>query len=184
MNCAEEAGIKPDMIVGDMDSVEEARLSKYPAESIIRHPADKDYTDTELAMRLAQDRGCSEIWIIGGGGGRLDHLLGIRALFERDVFPARWITDKEDIYCIDSMKNEQLAMSNEQALLRSGKEMLVSVFPLGDGPWKAKSAGLKWPLDNLNWFRGFFGLSNIALDGKFIITAEQGRFMVIFNKII
>jgi thiamine pyrophosphokinase len=56
---------------------------------------------------------------------------------------------------------------------------LVSVFPLGDGPWKAESRGLRWPLDRLNWNRGFFGVSNLGEEACFSVRALEGRFMVI-----
>jgi thiamine pyrophosphokinase len=56
---------------------------------------------------------------------------------------------------------------------------IVSVFPLGAGPWRAKSDGLKWPLDDVSWDRGFAGISNVALKENFVIRAERGRFMVI-----
>jgi len=63
--------------------------------------------------------------------------------------------------------------------LKLEKGAVVSVFPLGEGEWKAKSIGLKWQLDGLRWDRSFFGLSNVAPDGDFSVTAEAGRFMVI-----
>jgi thiamine pyrophosphokinase len=171
---AEESGFKPAFIIGDMDSLDdESRLSVYPPERVIRYPHDKDYTDTELAFSLAVEKGCDDIWLIGGGGGRIDHLFAIRSLFEREHFPRRWITDAEDIYCIDS-KTEQNELS-----LNLKKGAVVSVFPLGSGPWKAASKGLKWPLDDLTWDRGFFGLSNVAVDGDFSVFAKAGRFFVI-----
>jgi len=171
---AEESGFKPAFVIGDMDSLDgDLRLSAYPPERVIRYPHDKDYTDTELAFSLALEKGCDDIWLIGGGGGRIDHLFAIRSLFERTVFPRRWITDAEDIFCIDS-KAEQNELS-----LNLEKGAAVSVFPLGPGPWKAISKGLKWPLDALSWDRGFFGLSNVAVNGDFSVKAELGRFMVI-----
>ena len=172
LDAAEDAGIKPAWITGDMDSLNNSgRLALYPPQNVIRHERDKDFTDTELAFSLALEKGCEEIWIIGGGGGRIDHLFGIRSLFERDTFPHRWITAENDIRCID--KNLRC---NDY---KTEKGDIVSVFPLGDGPWEAKSTGLKWPLDGLKWNRGFFGLSNIAIDGDFSITVYNGRFMVI-----
>jgi len=174
---AEEAGLWPHWLVGDMDSIDTvSRLEKYPPERIIYHKADKDYTDTELAFSLALEKGCGEVWIIGGGGGRIDHLFGIRSLFERDVFPSRWVTGGEDIRCIEAAP---VGTPLGELSLDIMAGALVSVFPLGGGPWKAKSSGLKWPLDNLSWSRGFFGLSNIAVKNKISITAEAGRFMVI-----
>ena len=176
---AEAAGLEPDWIIGDMDSLDSGdRLLRYPAGKVIRHPADKDFTDTELAFALLRENGCGIIWIMGGGGGRLDHLLGIRDLFERDYFPRRWITDGEDIRCIDGggpPADSGLAMD-----LASGA--VVSVFPLGSGPWEAESLGLKWPLGSAGWQRGFYGLSNVAVTGEVKISAGKGRFMIILEE--
>lgn len=171
---AEEAGIKPSFIIGDMDSLDLSRLAFYPPENVIRHEHEKDHTDTELAISLVQEKGCEEIWIIGGGGGeRIEHLFAIRALFEREIFPSRWITNGADIRSVDAEIHEKTLSCSLK------KDALVSVFPLGTGPWEAKSAGLKWPLEGVHWDHGFSGLSNVAQSGDFSITAEQGRFMVI-----
>jgi thiamine pyrophosphokinase len=172
---AEKAGITPDLVIGDMDSLDASRLSAYPPHSVMRYEHDKDYTDTELALQAVFEKSCNEIWIIGGGGGRIDHLLGIRSLFERAVFPRRWITESADIFCIDANADT----GRKTLSMKQKKGAPVSVFPLGDAPWEANSSGLKWPLAGLKWDRGFFGLSNIAPDGDFSITAQAGRFMVI-----
>jgi thiamine pyrophosphokinase len=179
LEAAEQAGFRPDWIVGDMDSLDDtARLEKYPQDRILRYTADKDYTDTELALSLLWEKGCDEIWLVGGGGGRTDHLFAIRSLFEREFFPARWITAADDIYCLEAVRETAQKLAGELSLSPVAGS-IVSVFPLGDGPWQVKSSGLKWPLDGVYWDRGFAGISNVARDGDFSIRAEQGRFMVI-----
>ncbi|MDR2068839.1 MAG: thiamine diphosphokinase [Spirochaetaceae bacterium] len=166
---AEDAGIYPDWIVGDMDSLTDlGRLKKYPAERILQYPEDKDYTDTELALGLLWHKGCEEIWLLGGGGGRIDHLFAIRSLFERDPSPVRWITAEDDIHAVTGTLSRDLPPGS-----------LVSVFPLGAGPWKVESRGLRWPLDDQPWTPGFFGISNIAQEGIFSIQVTAGRFLVI-----
>ena len=178
LEAAQKAGIKPDWIIGDMDSLKDSSsLASYPFQNIICYPHDKDFTDTELAFLLAVEKHCDEIWIIGGGGGRIDHLFGIRSMFERDIYPARWITSAEDIHCIDAGNKDQITRS--EIILTIKKGAVVSVFPLCDGPWETESSGLKWPLEGVRWNRGFFGLSNVAIDGEFSIKAKEGRFMVI-----
>jgi thiamine pyrophosphokinase len=170
---AEEAGIKPHCIIGDMDSIDASRLKPYPAECVIRHERDKDYTDTELALQKITENRCDEIWIFGGGEGRIDHLLAIRSLFERDLFPGRWLTKTEDIRCIDAETEKN------ELVLYPPIGTKVSVFPLGSGPWETKSSGLKWQLSGLSWDRMFFSLSNVTLDSELKIKAEKGRFFVI-----
>jgi len=176
---AEASGIIPDWVVGDMDSIDsEKQLSHYPKERVIYYPVDKDYTDTEIALTLLWEKGCEDAWIVGGGGGRLDHIFGIRDLFERDPYPCRWITANEDIRCIDGADKK-----NNSLNLGVGQGKLVSIFPLGDGPWEASSSGLKWELGNAHWKRGLFGLSNVALLNEEIeINVKRGRFMIILEK--
>jgi len=168
---AENAGIEPDWIVGDMDSLDDqGRLEKYAPGQLRRFPQDKDYTDTELAMTLLREKGCDEIWIAGGGGGRLDHLFAVRSLFERKAPPDRWFTRNEEIRCL----------AEGRSLSAAGVcGSLVSVFPIGRDGWEAESAGLKWPLNGLVWERGSFGLSNTVAESPFEIHSIRGRFIVI-----
>jgi thiamine pyrophosphokinase len=173
---AENAGVRPDWIVGDMDSLDNiSRLDKYPPNRVIRYPADKDFTDTELAINLLWKKGCNNITIAGGGGGRLDHILAIAALFEREYPPRRWFTSREKIVLV----------SNEFHHI-SKKSRIVSIFPLGNGPWKAQSSGLKWPLDtaaaSAMWKRGFFGISNTAETGEFTVKVSAGNFLIVISE--
>jgi thiamine pyrophosphokinase len=178
LSLAEAAGIEPDWIVGDMDSLDNGnRLSHYPKERVICYPVDKDYTDTEIALSLLWEKDCKDAWIVGGGGGRLDHIFGIRDLFERERYPCRWITANEDIYCVDGGDEKGGCL---RLAVTQGK--LVSVFPLGTGPWKAESKGLKWELGSARWERGLFGLSNVAISDEIGINVKQGRFMVILEE--
>jgi thiamine pyrophosphokinase len=154
-----------------MDSLGDlSRLDAYPRERVLRYRTEKDHTDTELALCLLREKGCGELWLVGGGGGRLDHLLAIRSLFERELRPSRWITGAEDVYGVDSPG---------ELRWKGPPGALVSVFPLGAGPWEAESGGLKWPLAGLPWDRGFFGLSNVAESGSFWLRAGRGRFLVV-----
>lgn len=71
-------GICPDMIVGDLDSVDHGIVKGYmenKAIRLIRYNPVKDATDTELAIHLAIEEGCRSIDILGAFGGRLDHML-------------------------------------------------------------------------------------------------------------
>jgi thiamine pyrophosphokinase len=169
----EEAGLAPDWIVGDMDSLDDLkRLEKYPAERIIRHPRDKDLSDTELALSLLREKGCDEVWLSGGGGGRTDHLMAIRCLFEREKAPDRWYTAGEEIFRIESGQTFR-------ADVPTGS--LVSVFPLGSGPWEAESSGLKWPLPGVAWENGGFSLSNETEKSPFEVRSQKGNFMLIVH---
>lgn len=64
-------GVTPDLLVGDMDSI----IRVPDGVELLRVKAEKDDTDTMLAIGIAMDMGAEEIVIIGGGGGRADHWL-------------------------------------------------------------------------------------------------------------
>jgi len=169
----EEAGIAPDWIVGDMDSLDDIkRLEKYPPERVVRYPGDKDFSDTELALSLLLEKGCGETWLAGGGGGRTDHLLAICSLFERQKAPDRWFTKSEEIF---RLKEGQTRC--EGAVIGG----VVSIFPLGAGPWQAESAGLKWPLNGVVWEGGGLSLSNVAQEAPFEIKSKRGNFLVVME---
>jgi thiamine pyrophosphokinase len=179
---AEAAGLRPDWVIGDMDSLDDkSRLVKYPPGRVLIYPREKDYTDTELVFKLLRDKGCDEIWLIGGGGGRMDHLFGIRSLFEREKAPERWITAAEDVFRLDAPGEYTFGAGAAELKAELSPGRLVSVFPLGSGPWTAESSGLKWTLAGVPWDRGFFGVSNEASLSSFSIKMIQGRFMVIIG---
>jgi len=71
-------GVAVDQLVGDLDSVSEAGLQAATRLGIPieRHPRDKDFTDTELAIRTALDTGARHLVVVSGVGDRLDHSLG------------------------------------------------------------------------------------------------------------
>ena len=69
------AGLIPATLVGDLDSVSAAGLAWAEEHATIeRHPADKDRTDTELALRVAANLNPDRLILIGDGD-RLDHQL-------------------------------------------------------------------------------------------------------------
>ena len=68
-------GLEPDLILGDFDSAGSVLIDEYrnrgaPFE---KHPADKDYTDTELAVSRAVSGGICRLLIFGALGARIDH---------------------------------------------------------------------------------------------------------------
>lgn len=70
-----KAGLIPDWVLGDFDSVEPGLLQKMPpATKVLRVPREKNYTDFELGLRLARVFRPHRISVLGlDGGNRLDH---------------------------------------------------------------------------------------------------------------
>ncbi|WP_027954153.1 thiamine diphosphokinase [Halobacillus kuroshimensis] len=70
-----EAGIIPDVAVGDFDSVSAASYQKIKdkARKMHTYPDEKDETDLELAINEALNRKAEHIVLLGVTGGRMDH---------------------------------------------------------------------------------------------------------------
>ncbi|HZK01714.1 MAG TPA: thiamine diphosphokinase, partial [Anaerovoracaceae bacterium] len=105
---ARRLDILPDAVVGDMDSISQGDLLYMEDRevSFFRHPPEKDFTDTHLALELLREKGFSDITIWGGTGGRLDHTIsnilstitfvqiGISIIFEEPGLTIYIIEDK------------------------------------------------------------------------------------------
>lgn len=166
---AVKMNIKPDIIIGDMDSIRNIqKLEEYPENKIFRFSRYKDETDTELGIKYLKDHNFDKIVLIGGGGGRIDHFLAIVLLFDREFSPDVWYTD--------SARFQKITGFCE---ISSKKGQLVSFFPTGNGVCRMKSNGLKWPLDGLVWSRGDMGISNIITNNPFSIEMIEGRLIMV-----
>lgn len=171
---AMELGLEPQLVVGDFDSIESSeKMKELSSCSIIRYERDKDYTDTELAIMEAQKRGVEECILIGGGGGRVDHLMALFALFERRGAPDRWYSSFGKAVCIKELRSFSLELGT-----------MISFFPLGAGEVRPWSDGLKWELDGLRWNRGDYGISNVVVKKPFHVNLKEGKMLMIIPDVL
>lgn len=169
LDAAIAAGIEPDRIVGDMDSISDmALLNRFPADIVDIHPGDKDDTDTEIGLAWLRDKGCHHLTIIGGGEGRLDHTLALLSLFGESDPPDLWFTARERIESIHG----EIELTGEAY-------SPVSFCTLGPGPWDAVSHGLHWELDGVRWTSGTVSLSNRLNGTDAVINVKCGRLLMI-----
>jgi thiamine pyrophosphokinase len=78
---AVEAGLRPTILVGDLDSISaHGKMWAYAHElEIDQHPVDKGATDTELALVRAAAIDADNLLVFGASGDRFDHALGTLA---------------------------------------------------------------------------------------------------------
>lgn len=161
-----------DYVIGDMDSTRHPEIiDTLPEGMVIALPDDKDETDTEAGLLFLKKLGAEQIIIVGGGGGRLDHLLGIVTLFNREIRPDEWYTDYDTIISIDKKR-----------IFRNMKGKTVSFFPAGADVCRLRSSGLKWKLDALQWRQGDAGISNIVTSRTMTVEPVSGRAICIFSQ--
>lgn len=184
LHCAESFGYVPDVIIGDMDSIDTSRLARYPSVRQMVYEKDKDDTDTVLALQEAVRRGADMLLLCGGDGGRIDHLLGIVKQFERFPAPDLWFCREQIILHLCS-GNPAIPAVLELPAVQCREHL--SVFPVRSkqGVYRLRSEGLVWPLDCVDWEHGGFSLSNrsteayIQANKPVRLTAESGAFIVI-----
>ena len=166
---ARSMGANPEMVLGDMDSIRDTQgLRELPPERILSFDSEKDETDTEIGLRYLHEHGFPEVTLIGGGGGRLDHLIGILSLFDREIRPRRWLTERDEVLSIDG----SLTLTG-----MLGKP--CSFFPAGPDPCTMRTTGLRWPLDHLRWTHGDVGISNYGIQDTVSIEMLGGRLIMV-----
>lgn len=137
--------IMPTHIVGDFDSVDPTVIAFYKNETQVPiqefNPV-KDASDTEIALKLAIELGAELIWILGGTGTRLDHVMAnIQMLkFALDVGVKAYILDKHNRI---SLVEREIVLEKEEAY-----GPYFSVFPLGGNIQDFNIKGAKYPLSN------------------------------------
>ena len=69
-----DLNVVPEILIGDFDSAESSAVDWARAKKIQieRHPVDKDFTDTQLALNLVDEK--NFVVVTGIFGGRFDHL--------------------------------------------------------------------------------------------------------------
>lgn len=168
LDLARAAGVEPDLVVGDMDSLSDRSLLEAYGDRMTVFPPDKDETDTEIGLRFLRQRGARRIIVAGGGGGRLAHLVGVLALFERPSPPAVWLTAREHVELI-----------SDRITVEGCLGQTISFFPVGRLAAIQRSSGLKWPLDGLLWRRGDTGISNVAVADRVDVELSRGRLLMV-----
>lgn len=163
-----DMGVMPMLLIGDLDSADPERVAE--AESlgteVVRYSADKDQTDLELALRAAVDRGCDDLVVVGGLGGRLDHLLANCALLTAD----RWAQQR--VRLIDAMASVWIVRGERQ--LDVGAEAIVTLLAYG-GPATVSTTGMRWDLDDATLVPGSsWGVSNEVVTPNPTVTTHSG----------
>lgn len=177
-------GLRVDAWVGDGDSVDAAALSALEGAgtAIHRVAADKDETDTELAVGLALAAGAPRIVLLGAlGGPRLDHALANVAM----LGGARLGSLDTVLYDERGTRLTLLAAPDaagepvERAL--AGREGdLVSLLPIGGAARGVTTIGLRYPLAREDLEVGRTrGVSNVRTGPIARVRLESGRLLAI-----
>lgn len=160
-------GIKPDVVIGDMDSTE---YKDFPAEKLV-YPERKDFTDSELAVSFAKEKGFREVLMFGMVGTRMDHTLTNISL----------LSQIENSVIIDA--NNEIYLARGEFSLKGKPGDTVSVIPFGGDISGVTYKGLDYPLENAELkFGTGLGVSNVMTENSCQIKIEKGTALIIRSK--
>jgi thiamine pyrophosphokinase len=169
--------VSPNVIVGDLDSMSDDELEYFSERNIefYKFPARKDFTDSDLAVRYALEKGCSEIVMLGCIGSRMDHTIAnitlLLPLLERGI-KARVVDEHNEIFVI-----------NDSVLVEGEPGRFVSLIPLSATVEGITLSGFEYPLENATLEMGSsLGVSNQLKDQQGYITIKSGNLLVILAK--
>lgn len=166
--------IYPDLLVGDLDSINPNDLKQMRDRSvrIEKFPIDKDMTDTELAIEYALELNPIAITVVGALGLRWDHSLGNIMLLAKMIktgVPCKIIDEKTEITIVD-----------REIELEGNIGDTISLIPLANQVKKVTLEGLKYPLSNRNIsFGSSLGISNVFVSKYVKITVKEGLLLVV-----
>lgn len=169
-------GVRPQVILGDFDSLPAAELAAWQAEGVrtISHPVEKDATDLELALLYAQERGASEIAVLGGLGTRWDHSVANLLLGAHPQFAALRITFLQG--------RQRLFTFRGHTALTAQMGELVSLLPIGGDAIGVTTSGLKYPLTNETLKLGSSrGVSNVVKESSAEVHVTSGILLCILS---
>ena len=171
---ARRLGFAVDLLVGDMDSVPPGLVEELESRGVRvqRHPADKDATDLELALEAALAEGVERTLVVGGGGGRMDQLVGNALVMSARRF--------------EPMRLDAVFGPAQVHVVRGQRELIgvpgetVSLFAVGGPARGVHASGLRWPLEGAVLEPGSSrGISNEFSHGTARLAVEDGVLLAI-----
>ena len=165
----EAIGRKPDMALGDFDS-----LGYIPKGlRVAQFSSHKDKSDMELALDRARSMHYDEVYVYGGLGRRLDHTLANLQLFalfsEKGLFVTAVDEDTSVVFITGPDTFEMPAV----------EAGTVSVFSMNDRAEGVFERGLAYELDDaVLTNRTSLGLSNELIGEAVMIGVEKGTIAI------
>lgn len=165
-NHAKKLDIKPDIIIGDMDSVNSNDFSC----EFIKLNTEKDETDLRECVLYAFEKGFKAIDIICATGGRLDHFLSNLSIleFSHKMNINTRIIDENNVITILGSKKKFENISQ-----------YVSIIPITEFV-VCSGKNLKYKMENLTVKRdNLITISNESVEKTFEIDIKEGLSYII-----
>lgn len=171
-SAAIDMGFTPNLTVGDFDSLKDVKPS---VGEIMTVSAEKDDTDTMLAVKIALERGYRSITIAGAIGGRLDHTFA-------NIQTLAYINSHSGYGRLVGENDIAELIGEGSYSYKRNDGMYLSLFSYGSSA-VVTIRGAKYRLDNYRLDNTFpLGVSNEIIDDECSIIVLEGQVLVIFSK--
>ncbi len=163
-NKATSLGYKPDLVVGDLDSLNPE--SSLDGVEILRIDSQEN-TDFEKTLNALLDRGFDRFLVVAFSGGRIDQTLANLQIAYEYSRRCRLVLADDRYVIFPTVKNIGLYVNMSD----------VSIIPMEDGT-TISTKGLEYELRNTLLRKGGQGISNRAKADKIEIMVHKGGALV------
>jgi thiamine pyrophosphokinase len=166
------------VLVGDLDSIgrEDLTRAQRSGTEILEYPNDKDATDLDLALQIAGTRWTAprspEVLVIGGHGGRIDHLIANVLAMASDRHAALAITAW--------LGTDVMHIVRTRTVLDGPSGSTVTLLALHGPAIGVTTSGLRFPLEDAVLLPGSsLGVSNVLEAETATVSVRDGVLAVI-----
>ena len=161
-----KAGLQPDFIVGDLDSLSDELKTQY--NDIVQYNPEQETNDLSKAVKFCTGNGWKQITILGATGKREDHSLANISLLADYAFAAhvQLLTDY-GVFVPILFSNSFESFEGQQ----------VSIFSLTPET-HITSQNLKYHLQKRSFQSLWQGTLNESLENNFSIIIDQGKVLI------
>jgi thiamine pyrophosphokinase len=169
-------GLTPHLVVGDFDSIDDDQLAwlRQKGVELVQYPVRKDFTDLELALQYARQRGADEILVLAALGGRWDQTLA------NVLLPAAKEFASLNIRLVDGAQEISLVNAGKRLEIQGRPGDTVSLIALKGDAYGITTQALEYPLTcETLYFGSTRGVSNVLVEERGWVSLEQGLLLCV-----
>ncbi|MBI4209918.1 MAG: thiamine diphosphokinase [Candidatus Diapherotrites archaeon] len=161
----------PDLVIGDMDSINKAALRRFRQCSFLRFPREKPELDLELALSYCAGNRFHEVLVLGAIGTRADMSL-------TNIFLLSGVPEGIDAKIVHD--GQEIFLMRKGRVLHGVPGERISIFPIGGDARCVTLTGFRYALSSRDVPFGLgLGLSNEFISKKAKVSFKSGMLLCV-----